>query len=225
MSEVATGHRAGFRDGTAQQWLSTAARLALAAVLFFASYRKIIEPQQAASAVQAYQIFPARIGELIGYGLPLVELGLAVLLLLGLGTRIVGVLTAGLMAVFIAGVISVWVRGLSIDCGCFGGGGAVAPGQAHYLPIVLRDSGFFLLALWLVIFPGSKLALDRGGRAGTHDLGVYDELDEPDPEAVDDELAHASEELDRRFDEAASHHQDTTGDAPGRGAGKADPPA
>ena len=161
MSEVATGHRAGFRDGTAQQWLSTAARLALAAVLFFASYRKIIEPQQAASAVQAYQIFPARIGELIGYGLPLVELGLAVLLLLGLGTRIVGVLTAGLMAVFIAGVISVWVRGLSIDCGCFGGGGQIGATETKYPQEIARDASFALAGAWLWWRPRSLASLDR----------------------------------------------------------------
>jgi uncharacterized membrane protein YphA (DoxX/SURF4 family) len=226
VSEAVESHRRRFRGGSAQQWLSLLARLALAAVLFFASYRKIIEPQQAASAVQAYEIFPARLGELIGYGLPLVELGLAVLLLLGLGTRIVGFLTAGLMATFIAGVISVWVRGLSIDCGCFGGGGAVAAGQADYLPVVLRDTAFLLLAVWLVVYPVSRFALDRSGRAGTHDLGLYDELDEPDPEAVDAELAHAADELDRRHDEASGSTHDTIGgNAPGRGAGKADPPA
>jgi uncharacterized membrane protein YphA (DoxX/SURF4 family) len=227
VTEVAEGHRRGFRDGTTQQWLSTAARVGLAGVLFLASYRKILEPQQAAAAVQAYQILPPRLGELVGYGLPLVELGLAVLLLLGLGTRIVGVLTAGLMATFIGGVISVWVRGLSIDCGCFGGGGAVPAGEANYLPVVVRDSVFLLLAGWLVVYPRSRFALDRSGRAGTHDLGLYDELDEPDPEAVEAELAHAAEELDRRLDQPSPDRPSGTtgGSAPGTDAGKADPPA
>jgi len=200
MTELDTETRAGFVGSSAQQWLSTLARLALAGVLFFASYRKIIEPTQAASAVQAYQILPPRLGELVGYGLPLAELGLAVMLLLGLGTRIAAWLTTGLMAVFIAGVISVWVRGLSIDCGCFGGGGAVPEGEANYLPVVLRDSLFLGLAVWLVFFPRSRFALDRSGAVGTGDLGLYDELDEPDPEAVDDELAHAADLLDQRAD-------------------------
>jgi uncharacterized membrane protein YphA (DoxX/SURF4 family) len=187
-----------FAGGGAQVWLSTLARVVLAGVLFFASYQKILEPRQAASAVQAYQILPASMAELVGYALPLVELGLAVMLVLGFGTRIAAWLTAGLMAVFIAGVLSVWARGLSIDCGCFGGGGAVPEGEASYLPVVLRDSLFLGLAVWLGLFPMSKWAVDRSGRAGTGDLGVYDELTEPDPEAVDDELTAAAEQIDRR---------------------------
>jgi len=196
-----------FVGGSAQCWVSTLVRVALGCVLFFASYRKILEPAQAAQAVQAYQILPPQVGELVGYGLPLVELGLAVLLLLGLGTRIVASLSAALMAVFIAGVISVWVRGLSIDCGCFGGGGAVPVGEANYLPVVLRDSLFFGLAVWLIVFPVSRFALDRSGRAGTADLGVYDQLDEPDPQAVDDELSHAAEQIDRRTNPPEEPHR------------------
>jgi len=187
-----------FVGSSAQCWLSTLARVALGCVLFFASYQKILEPTQAAQAVQAYQILPPQVAELVGYGLPLIELGLAVMLVLGFGTRIGAWLAAGLMTVFIAGVISVWVRGLSIDCGCFGGGGAVPDGEANYLPVVLRDSLFLGLAVWLIFFPMSRFALDRSGRAGTGDLGVYDELDEPDPQAVDDELTHAAEQIDRR---------------------------
>ncbi|MFZ0325465.1 MAG: DoxX family protein [Actinomycetes bacterium] len=188
----------GFAGGNAQRWLSTVARLALGGVLFFASYQKILEPTQAAQAVQAYQILPPQTAELVGYGLPLIELGLAVMVLLGFGTRIAGWLSAILMSVFIAGVISVWVRGLSIDCGCFGGGGAVPKGEANYLPIVLRDTLFLGLAVWLAAFPSSRFALDRSGRAGTGDLGLYDELDEPDPDAVDDELSHAADQIERR---------------------------
>jgi hypothetical protein len=55
----------------------------------------------------------------------------------------------------------VWARGLTIDCGCFGGGGQVAKGQTHYLREILRDLGFFVLAAWLMVFPRGKFALDR----------------------------------------------------------------
>ena len=40
--------------------------------------------------------------------------------------------TAVLLVVFIAAVASAAARGLSIDCGCFGGGGPVPPGQTAY---------------------------------------------------------------------------------------------
>jgi hypothetical protein len=55
----------------------------------------------------------------------------------------------------------VWARGLSIDCGCFGGGGTVAKGQTHYLREIFRDTGFLVLAAWLMVYPRGKLALDR----------------------------------------------------------------
>ena len=65
-----------------------------------------------------------------------------------------------LLLVFILAVASAWVRGLTIDCGCFGGGGEVAPGQTAYGTELLRDAGLLLLALWLVWQPRSRLALE-----------------------------------------------------------------
>ena len=62
---------------------------------------------------------------------------------------------------FIAGVLSAAVRGLSIDCGCFGGGGAVAPEQTAYVAEIARDAGFLVLAGWLVWRPASRWSLDR----------------------------------------------------------------
>lgn len=153
-------------------------RLGLGAVLCYAAALKIADPQQAALAVQAYQILPAQAAEMVGYGLPLIELGLGVLLVLGLGTRLAALGAGALMTAFVVGVASAWARGLSIDCGCFGGGGAVPEGEATYWPVLLRDGLFVLMAAWLVAFPASKWALDRSGEAGTGDLGLYDELDE-----------------------------------------------
>ena len=167
-----------FRGAPAQLWVSTIVRLGLAGVLFWSGGAKLMEPQQAVMAVQAYEILPPSVGEFVGYALPLIELALGVALLLGAATRVTAVVAGALMTAFVVGVASAWARGLSIDCGCFGGGGVVAEGEANYLPVLLRDLGFTLMAAWLVVFPGSKFALDRSGRAGTGDLGLYDEWDE-----------------------------------------------
>ena len=65
------------------------------------------------------------------------------------------------MVAFIAAVASAAARGLSIDCGCFGGGGQVAPGQTAYGAEILRDVGLLLAALWLAWQPRSRYALDH----------------------------------------------------------------
>lgn len=164
-----------------QLWASTLARLVLAGILLVAGGLKVGSPDQAAAAVQAYRIFPAALGEIIGYGLPVFEIAIGLLLLLGLGTRIAAVITAVLMVLFIIGVASAWARGLRIDCGCFGGGGDLAEGvDTKYVEEIARDLLFLGLAVWLIIFPASRFALDKPGVAGTGDTGMLDELDGDD---------------------------------------------
>ena len=51
---------------------------------------------------------------------------LGLFLLAGLLTRWVAGAALVLLVVLIAGIAQSWARGLSIDCGCFGGGGQVA---------------------------------------------------------------------------------------------------
>ena len=167
-------------------WVSTGARLVLAGILGYAGAIKAVDPQTMVQAVQAYQLFPPAIGELIGLVLPFLEIGLALLLLIGLATRFAAAVTAVLMLAFIAGVSSAWARGLSIDCGCFGGGGEIDPGETRYLEEILRDVGFLALAGWLVIFPASRFALDRHGR---HEASPHPPHGRPHPQ-VDGRHAH-----------------------------------
>ncbi|MER5867277.1 MauE/DoxX family redox-associated membrane protein [Kitasatospora sp. NPDC002040] len=147
-------------DGSAGEWFGLAARIGLAVVWAWAGLAKVGDPAEAAQAVRAYEILPESLVKPIGYGLPFLELALALLLLIGLGTRIVAVVSALLLLTFIGGISSAWARGISIDCGCFGGGGAVDSSQTEYLQEILRDSGFLLLAAWLVYRPRTKLSAD-----------------------------------------------------------------
>jgi uncharacterized membrane protein YphA (DoxX/SURF4 family) len=143
-------------------WITTVARLCLAAVLTAAGWAKVTEPAALQQlAVSSYQILPAGFVEPVAYGLPVLELVLAALLLIGFATRFTAVFSGLLMVVFIAGVISVWVRGLSIECGCFGGGGAVQAGQTRYLQEIVRDTVFLGLAAWIAVFPRGRFAVDR----------------------------------------------------------------
>ena len=143
-----------------QPWLTLACRIGLAAVLITAAVTKF-PPALSVEAVEAYDLFPTEVAELIGYTLPLFELALAALLLVGLATRYVGAVSALLMAVFIIGIFSAMARGLSIDCGCFGGGGAVDPGETTYGISIARDLAFGALGAFIAFFPRSPFALDR----------------------------------------------------------------
>jgi len=155
--------------------VSSVVRVALAAILLWAGLAKLTQPLIALRAVAAYELLPEALVPVVGYGLPLLEVALALLLLAGLLTRQVAIAVAVLMLVFIAAVGSAWARGLSIDCGCFGGGGQVAPDRTQYLEEILRDLGFVALALWLVLFPRSRYSLDAR-YAPTSEL---DEGDDP----------------------------------------------
>jgi uncharacterized membrane protein YphA (DoxX/SURF4 family) len=146
----------------AQRWVTTVARVVLGGVLVVAGWIKISSPDDAVRAVQAYQILPGGWTHAVGYGLPLLEIALGLMLILGLGTRWAAVGTGVLMVVFIAGIVSVWVRGLSIDCGCFGGGGPVDPAGrvTRYVTEIVRDLVFLGLATWIALRPLSRFSLD-----------------------------------------------------------------
>jgi uncharacterized membrane protein YphA (DoxX/SURF4 family) len=151
----------GSRWRTARPWISTAVRLGLAAVWLTAGGTKVGDLAAAGRAVNAYQLVPYDVAKVVGAAQPFVELALGVLLLLGLATRLVAGISAVLLVVFIAGIVSAWTRGLSIDCGCFSRGGALAAGQTpSYAPEILRDLGFLLLAGFLLIWPRTPISVD-----------------------------------------------------------------
>jgi uncharacterized membrane protein YphA (DoxX/SURF4 family) len=142
-------------------WIGTLARLVLGGVFVVAGALKVDDPDASVRAVQAYRLLPTDMAEIVGYILPAVEIGIGLLLLVGLMTRIAALAALVLLVAFVIGVSSAWARGLSIDCGCFGGGGEVAPGQTRYLQELIRDAGLILAAGFLVLRPRSRLSLDR----------------------------------------------------------------
>ena len=158
--------------------VGTLVRLGLATVWLISGGIKVSDPNQTYIAVQAYDLLPHGVVSVVAAAVPFLELALGVLLLVGLGTRLVAVISALVLVAFIGAVAQSWARGLSIDCGCFGGGGQVAPGQTRYPQEIARDVGFLLLAGWLVARPRTLLAFDgvfgrreegqTGGRSGTH---------------------------------------------------------
>ena len=136
-------------------------RLVLGVVILVAGALKVGQLETSARSVRAYQLLPYDVAGAIGYGLPVLELAVGVLLVLGLFTRVSAVIAGFLMVVFIIGIASAWARGLSIDCGCFGKGGTIAASQTQYPQEIARDVGLLACAVWLAVRPRSTLSLDR----------------------------------------------------------------
>ncbi|HEX4102285.1 MAG: MauE/DoxX family redox-associated membrane protein [Pseudonocardiaceae bacterium] len=145
--------------------MGTVVRLGLAAVFLTSGALKVVDPAQTRIAVRAYELLPAGLVGPVATALPLVELILGTLLLVGVFTRWVALGSGVLLLVLMAAVAQAWARGLSIDCGCFGGGGAVAKGDTRYPQELARDAGTWLLALWLVVRPRTALSVDGWLRA------------------------------------------------------------
>lgn len=138
-----------------------AARLVVGGVWLYAGWIKIGDPEGSVTAVRAYQLLPLSLADAVGRVLPALEMAIGACLVLGLLTRMVAGLSALLQVAFIIGITSVWVRHIPIDCGCFGPGGAAGEDAfSHYPWEIARDTGLFLLSLWMVIRPVTPYAVD-----------------------------------------------------------------
>lgn len=155
-------------------WLTLAGRLALGGVLLVAGYLKAGNAAKSKMAVRAYEVLPISIANLLGEILPWLEIGAGLLLILGVAVKWSSIFAAALMFTFVAAIAQAWARGLSIDCGCFGGGGQVAAAKTRYLEEILRDLGLAITALYLIRYPLGRFGMEksRENQAGTDEVGA-----------------------------------------------------
>ena len=104
-------------------WVGVVARLVVGGVWVAAGLLKLPDPTESVRAVRNYQLLPEAVVPLVGHALPVLEVLIGVCLILGVLVRASAVLSCVLLTGFIIGIVSAWARGLSIECGCFGGGG------------------------------------------------------------------------------------------------------
>ena len=149
------------RMAVAWPWISTVARLGLAAVWIIAGALKVTDLSASARAVNAYQLMPYDAAKVVGAVQPFLEIALGLLLLIGLAVRLSAGISAVLLLIFIAGIVSAWSRGLAIDCGCFSKGGELGAGQSpEYAWEIARDVGFLVLAGILLWRPSTRFSVD-----------------------------------------------------------------
>ena len=142
-------------------WISTAARLGLAAVFLIAGGLKVGDLAASGRAVNAYDLMSYDTAKIVGAVQPFLEIAVGLLLLIGLAMRLSAGVAAALLLIFIGGIVSAWARGKQIDCGCFSKGGELTGGRtAEYGLEILRDLGFLILAGILLVKPRTRFSLD-----------------------------------------------------------------
>ena len=149
-----------------QEWITTLFRFGFGAFLLYAGGVKALDPASSANAIAAYKILPTDLAHLAGYILPWFEVAIAIFLILGIFIRPAAIASALLMLMFAGAIASVWARGMLIDCGCLGGGGALDPSQAteariDYAIAIVRDLAFVGMCLYIFKYPYGKLSLDK----------------------------------------------------------------
>jgi uncharacterized membrane protein YphA (DoxX/SURF4 family) len=150
-------------------------RLVPAGLLLWAGAAKAVDRQSSILAVDAYDVLPEGLVRPVAAVLPWIEMGVAVLLILGLFVRFAAIATVALASVFIVVQAQAKARGLLIDCGCFGGGG---PGEGVSWWDIGRDIPVLLAGIYLAIRPHGPWQLDNRFREVEDDDGEYGEADQ-----------------------------------------------
>jgi len=99
-------------------------RLVIGGLFFYAAFEKVLHPAAFAMSVRGYKLIPFSLSNLFSIAVSWSEIVAATLLVLGILTRKAAGAIFILLIVFTTAITTVLVRGMVIDCGCFGEGGA-----------------------------------------------------------------------------------------------------
>lgn len=117
-----------------------------------AAYSKFVEPFAFAQQIMAYALpLPYALVDILVWGIPLVEIGIAIFLVLGLYPRLTASIAGLLLMGFTLLVFSAMWRGLEINCGCFG-----TPQMVGW-PKALENFVLIVLTLLIARWPGYSL--------------------------------------------------------------------
>ncbi len=141
-------------------FLALPMRWYLGYVFIAACLHKIAHPGMFAVDVATYDILPLALINLMALILPWMELFTGVMLVVGFRVRAAALLVLGMMVMFIVALALALHAGLDMSCGCFASQGAQGE-DAISIETVFRDLGWLGLSLYILIFDGSSLGVDR----------------------------------------------------------------
>lgn len=123
------------------------ARLLLGSIFIYASYHKIIAPDEFAKIVYGYDLFPSETINLIAIIIPFVELISGIALIIGIYTRPAAIVIIGMLTAFVIAISINIIRGHEFDCGCFSSDTSQAANTAWQT--LGRDMIFLMLGIYI----------------------------------------------------------------------------
>jgi putative oxidoreductase len=136
-----------------------AARLYLGTLFLLACGHKILHPDAFAVDIATYQMLPLALVNPLAIVLPWVELAAGLMLVFGFRTRAAALLVTGMVAMFTVAISYAVARGLDMSCGCVASQGAADDPISWRT--VLRDTGWLVLALYVLVCDRRPFGLDR----------------------------------------------------------------
>ena len=135
-------------------WIELAARWILGLTFIYASFHKILSPEDFAGIVYGYDLFPHVLINLIAIIIPFLELVAGLALIIGLYPRSAAIIINALLLAFIAALAINLIRGHEFDCGCF------SNSQSGYTSspkvTIVRDVIYFVLGVLVILFQGNR---------------------------------------------------------------------
>lgn len=126
---------------------------------------KALTPMDFYFAINGFKMgLPEPLMVAMSFVIPWAEFLIGLALVFGVWARSAALLAAFMMVGFTAGIASVITRGLDVNCPCFGAIKLFCPSQIGPCHIV-RNSGFFLAALWVLALGGGWLSVDAWRKA------------------------------------------------------------
>lgn len=121
-------------------------RIALGLIFVYASYYKIVRPDQFAESMGNYRILPYYLVNLFAISLPYVEALFGLFLIFQWATPAAALGLDVLMVVFLSALISAHFRGIDTGCGCFS-----ATAEPISLVQILRDILFLVMGVYVYV--------------------------------------------------------------------------
>jgi uncharacterized membrane protein YphA (DoxX/SURF4 family) len=144
--------------------LNLVLRFVIGGLFAYAAFEKVLHPSAFAMSVRAYKLIPFSLSNLFAIAVSWSEIVAATFLILGILTRKAAGAIFILLVMFIAAITTVLARGMVIDCGCFGEGGATTSWLLLVRNAALLFGSFLIIRYndgWMSLFPGTRRTLQR----------------------------------------------------------------